>query len=126
MYWDLLAKIKNATRAKRQTMHVPYSKMDFAVAQALVKGGFIKEAQKKTSGRKNTLEIKLAYNDGKPALTDFKLVSKPSRHFYAGYRQLKSVKQGYGISVLSTPGGVVTGGEAKRTKVGGEYLFEVW
>ncbi len=126
MYWDLLPKIKNAARAKKQSVHTPYSRMDFAVAQILAQAGYIKDVQKKISGRKNMIEVKIAYSEGKPVFNDFKLVSKPSRHFYTGYKQLKSVKQGYGLSVLSTPQGLTTGKDARKLKVGGEYLFEIW
>jgi len=100
--------------------------MDFAVAGILVKAGYLKDVQKKTIGKKNALEIKLAYMDDQPVLNDFKILSKPSRHFYTGYRKLKTVKQGYGLSVISTPSGIMSGKEAKKTKVGGEYLFEIW
>lgn len=126
MYWNLLPQIKNALAAKRQMIHVPYSKMDQAVAQILVNAGYLKDVQKKTSGRKSVLELKLSYRDGEPAVSDFKLVSKPSRRFYSGYRNLRSVRQGYGLSVLSTPKGLVTGKDAKNGKIGGEYLFEIW
>ena len=126
MYWDLLPKIKNAVRAKHQSLHVPYSKMDYAVAQVLLQEGYLKDVQKKTSGRRTVLELKLAYERGEAVFGDFKLASKPSRRFYSGYRTLRSVRQGYGFSVLSTPRGILSGKAAKRAKVGGEYLFEVW
>ena len=63
---------------------------------------------------------------GDPAITDFKVMSKPSRRLHIGYRDLKAVKQNYGLSILSTPAGVMSNREARKQKVGGEYLFEVW
>lgn len=126
MYWELLSQLKNAVRAKKTSVFIPYSKMDLAIAQILLKSGYVKDVQKKTVGKKNFLEIRLSYQGGRAALNDFRILSKPSRRAYSGYRELKSVKQGYGISVVSTPQGVMSGSEAKKAKVGGEYLFEVW
>jgi small subunit ribosomal protein S8 len=59
-------------------------------------------------------------------LTDFRMLSKPSRHIYSGYRELRPVRQHYGLAVLTTPQGIMTNKEAKKQKVGGEYLFEIW
>ena len=126
MYYDLLAKIKNAQAAKKESLLAPFSKMDFAVAELLRAMRFVGDVQKKTMDRKNMIEIKLLYGERGPALSDFKILSKPSRHLYAGYRDLKAVKSGYGFSVLSTPKGIVTHVQARKQKVGGEYLFEVW
>ncbi len=126
MYYDLLAKIKNAERAKKEHMAVPYSKMDFAVAKILAEARYIKDVQKKTIGRQYMMEIKLHYRNNRPSLNDFKIMSKPSRHFYTSYQGIHPVKQGYGLGVLSTSKGVMSHKEARKNKVGGEYLFEVW
>jgi small subunit ribosomal protein S8 len=126
MYYDLLPKIKNAVRAKKEVLYVPYSNMDYDVLQILMDAKYIKEVQKKTVGGRQFLEIKLEQNGEGHTLRDFKLISKPSRHLYRGYRTLVAVKQGYGLGVLSTPRGLMSHREAKKQKVGGEYLFEVW
>lgn len=126
MYFDLLAKIKNAQGARKDSFQTSYSKMDFAVAKILVEAGYIREAQKKTVNKKNYLEVKLAYRNRQGAVSDFKIVSKPSRRLYTGYRELYSVKQGYGLGVLSTPKGIMNNKEARRQQLGGEYLFKIW
>ncbi len=126
MYYDLLTRIKNAARAEKETLLAPFSKMDLAIAKLLVEEGYLKSADKRVIGRKNFIEMTVAYNDKKPVLTDFKLVSKPSRHIYSGYDALKPVRQRYGVAVLSTPKGIVTTRTARKEKVGGEYLFEIW
>jgi small subunit ribosomal protein S8 len=59
-------------------------------------------------------------------LNDFKIISKPSRHFYADYRSIRRVKQGLGIGVFSTSKGIMTDRQAQKSKTGGEYLFEIW
>ena|SRR6185369_9606444 len=126
MYYDLLAKIKNAQMARKESFQTSYSKADFEVAKILIAAGYLKDAQKKTVGKKNYLEVRLAYKNHKGALSDFKLISKPSRHIYTGYKELHPVKQNYGLGVLSTPKGIMNNKEARKQQVGGEYLFQIW
>ena len=126
MYYDLLAQLKNATRAKKEKITVPFSRMDFAVLKALMEGGYVKSAEKEAVGRKSVIVIRLAYAKKVGALSDFNLLSKPSRHQYIDYRSLRPVKQGHGMGVLSTSQGIMTDKEARKKKVGGEYLFQIW
>jgi len=84
----------------------------------------VKSAEKEALGRKQVITVRLGGKKGGDI--DFKLVSKPSRHFYTDYRSLKSVRQGHGLGVLSTPKGILTDRQARKAKVGGEYLFEIW
>ncbi len=124
MYYDLLPKIKNAVLARKEKITVPFSNMDFAVLKALAAGGYLKSVEKKPLGRRQVIEVCL--REKKLGLIEFKLISKPSRHFYMDYRSLRSVKQGYGLGVLSTSKGILSVREARKQKVGGEYLFEIW
>jgi small subunit ribosomal protein S8 len=126
MYYDLLARIKNAMRAKKESLVTPYSKMDFAVLKILEESGYIKSASKKEGGKKNFIEVKLAYENGRPRINDFKILSKPSRRLYTGYKELTAVRQGEGLAVLSTPQGIMSNRSARKNKVGGEYLFQIW
>jgi small subunit ribosomal protein S8 len=126
MYYDLLARIKNATMAGKEKMTVPFSKMDFAVAKALAEVGYLKSAEKEAAGKRNVIIIRLAYKDKKGVVNDFKMISKPSRHFYMDYRSIRPVKQGHGVGVLSTSKGIMTDKTARKEKVGGEYLFQIW
>jgi small subunit ribosomal protein S8 len=126
MYYDLLAKLKNATMAKKEKITVPFSKMDEAVLKALVENGYVKSADIEVVGEKNVIVIRLAYKNKAAVINDFKIVSKPSRRFYFDYRSLRPVKQGYGVAVLSTSKGIMTNKVAKKNKTGGEYLFEIW
>ena len=68
----------------------------------------------------------MKYENGVGSVTDIKMVSKPSRRMYSGKEELRPVKNGYGISVVSTSKGIMTGGDAKKAGVGGEMLFEIW
>ena len=126
MYYDLLPKIKNAVRVQKDKLIVPFSRMDLAVATALVNGGYLKSVEKETAGKRSILVMRLAYKDKKSVVTDFTTISKPSRHRYIDYRSLRPVKQGHGLGVVSTSKGIMTDKEARKNKLGGEYLFEIW
>ncbi len=103
-------------------LKAPYSRMDFGVAEVLAKHNFLKSVEKKGKGPKRIISMVL---DQKP-IDGIKLHSKPSKRVYAGYKELRPVQRGYGISVLSTPKGVMTDKDARKNKVGGELLFEIW
>ena len=126
MHYNILSELKNATRAKKDKIVFPFTKMDFAILTKLVENGYVKSAEKEAAGRKNIITVRLAYKNKEAAVNDFKIMSKPSRHMYADYRSLPTVKQGHGLAMLSTSKGIMTGREAKKQKVGGEYLFEIW
>ncbi len=126
MYYDLLVRIKNAAGARRKTLRMQFSNMDFAIAKKLAEAGYLREARKKMVEKKAFLELELVGRDKEHAMSDFKVVSKPGRRLYTGYKELHPVRQGYGTSVISTPQGIMTGAEARKNKVGGEYLFEIW
>lgn len=127
MYLDTLTRIKNALQRNHERIKVPYSKLDMAVLQTLVSCGLIDSAVRKGRGVKRIIDIRLKYDvHEKPAIQEIRFISKPSRRVYAGYRDLKKSRQGYGSYVISTPRGIMTGYEAWKQKVGGELLFEIW
>ena len=126
MYTDLLTRIKNAQSARKETIKVPYSNMDLAVAELLAKEGYVESASKKGRLPKRVIEIKLKYEGKTGVIQGVKFLSKPSRRLYAGYHDLRPIKQGYGAGVISTPKGIMTYKEARKHKLGGELLFEIW
>lgn len=125
MHYSILPELKNAVRAKKDKVIFPYSKMDLAILKKLAESGYVKSAEREAAGRKSIIVVKLGQG-AKNTLTDFKLMSKPSRHTYTDYRSLNAVRQGHGIAMLSTSQGIMTGKEARKNKIGGEYLFEIW
>lgn len=125
MYINLLTKIKNAQGAKKKELKVAYTKMDEQVLEVLVKQKLIEGFEKKGKNPKRILDIQLKEQEG-GAISGIKFVSTPSRRLYAGYRDLRKVRSGFGTLVLSTPKGVMTGLEARKQKLGGELLFEIW
>ena len=130
---DMLAQIKNAQMVQKGQVSVPFSKVKFKIAQVLKEGGFVKEVErrKKKEGKEGGseteyLSIDLKYEDKKGVINGFKIVSKPSRHIYGGVKELKPVRSGYGMAVVSTSKGIMSSKEARKLGVGGEILFEVW
>jgi small subunit ribosomal protein S8 len=126
MYHDFLIRIKNAGRARLETAQAPFSKLNFAIAKVLMETGYLEDVQKRVVGKKSFIDVRLRYKGKQPIFTDFKIMSKPGRRLYSGYRELRPVRQHFGLAILSTPQGVVTNRSARKQKVGGEYLFQVW
>ncbi len=126
MYIDLLTKIKNAQGAKLSNVKVPFSQMDLAVAELLAKHKYIDAVEKKGRMPKRALDVKLRYVNGEGVISGVEFVSKPSRKLYSGYKEMKKTLQGYGLLVVTTPKGIMTGDEARKEKVGGMLLFKIW
>ena len=124
---DMLIRIKNAGARGLPKTLVPYSEFKSAIAGLLEKEGFLKSFKVVGKKVKKHLEVELAYREtGQPRLENVIRRSKPSRRLYVGVREIKPVKHGFGLSVLSTPKGILTGREAKAAGVGGELLFQIW
>lgn len=124
---DLIIRLKNASMAGKPTVSVPYSALICAVAEKLEACGFVKAVGKRGKKARKTLEIELSYDDGgMPRISDVARISKPGRRIYQGVTTLRPVKHGFGLLVLSTPKGILTGEEARKEHVGGEALFKVW
>ncbi|MBS3903680.1 MAG: 30S ribosomal protein S8 [Anaplasmataceae bacterium] len=126
MYWDLLTKVKNAGAARKKTVRTSYSNLDVAVAQVLVKNGYLKDAKKKLVGKKKFIDLELLNPEQEGSVIQFKIISKPGRHVYRKVHEFRPVRQGFGHAVVSTSQGVMTIGEAKKRRLGGEVLFEIW
>src|SRR3989338_7292776 len=127
MYYDILTRIQNGLSRKYERIKVPYSKFDMAILESLAKQGYVEQVQRKGRGVKRIIEVKLKYgNEGAPTISGVKFFSKSSRRLYCGYRDMKRSHQGFGHYFFSTPKGVLTNKEARKEKVGGEILFEIW
>jgi small subunit ribosomal protein S8 len=123
---QIIINIKNANVARKATTTLPYSKLKESVLAVLKREGFIKDFAKKGKKVIKTLEIELIYVDGKPRIEGVEQISKQSRRTYTKAKELKSVLNGYGALILTTPNGIMTDKEAKKAKVGGEVLFKIW
>lgn len=123
---DFITQIKNAGNAGKSSIVVPFSTMKMAIADVLVKEGFLKSATKKGKKIAKFIEAELVYEGNKPFVQGVQRVSKFSRRIYKGAKDLNPVRHGYGLLILSTPKGIMTGKDAKRENVGGEVLFSIW
>lgn len=123
---NMINMIKNANRVEHEFVTVPYSKIKNAVADCLVNAGFLKSATKKMKKGFPILELGLVYNDGEPKVKGVERVSKSSCRVYKGVKEIRPVKSGYGMMVLTTPKGILTDKQAKKEMVGGEVLFKIW
>jgi small subunit ribosomal protein S8 len=126
---NLLSKIKNAALVGKEYVEVSYSKEKEAIMRVLEKEGFVKKVKvfKPKDEPAKGLHIDLAYNDNRlPVIMDLRRVSKPGRRIYRKSTELKSVKGGYGLLVVSTSRGIMSGAEARKKRLGGELICEVW
>jgi len=123
---DMLAQIKNGSLAGKGEIVLPYSRLKMEVAEILKSEGYVSGVQKLGSEPKCTLKIALRYENGSSVIGDVKRKSKPGMRVYIGKDKIPTVLGGMGISILSTPQGVMTGKDAKKQGVGGELLCEVW
>lgn len=143
---DMLTRIRNASLARKGEAVLPHSKFKEALAQVLFKEGFlagVKEASDPPSllpslklqgtgkirkaSRHKTLEIKLKYaEDGQPVISGIKRVSKPGQRIYLSFIKIPRTNSGFGVTVVSTSKGLMTDKEARKEKIGGEVVCQVW
>jgi len=123
MYIDLLTKIKNAQAVQKKVLKTRFTRMDKAVADTLQRGGFIHKIEVKGRPSKRSMYIELRSDR---RVEGMRFLSKPSVRRYVKHDEIRKVKGGYGMLVLSTPKGILSGDQAWREKTGGQILFEVW
>lgn len=124
---NLIVTLKNGYLAKKDFVISFYSRFLEEVVKVLKREKYVKDYQiiEKSNGKK-IMKIFLVYEDGKPALTDVEIVSKPGRRIYTKVEDLKPVLGGLGVAILSTPKGIKTDKEARKENAGGEVLFKIW
>jgi small subunit ribosomal protein S8 len=134
---DMLMRIRNAGSAGKKTTLIPFSDMKFRIANVLQKEGYIEFVAKKTlKGTKNSmrvLEVGIVYDAPAhagavlvPRVRGMERISRPSRRMYVGAKEIRSVNQGHGMTILSTPKGLMTDVDARKEHVGGELICKVW
>lgn len=120
---DLLTRIRNAARARKTIVRMPYSKMKMAIAAVLKERGYVLEA--KATGEGVAKELMLEIPENRQDL-HLKSVSKPGQRIYVKAQEIPRVLNGLGLAIVSTPKGVMSGEDAKKQKLGGEYLCEIY
>ena len=125
---DLLIRIKNAYLARHKSVSAPYFSQGEKIANVLLKEGYLAKigAEKSKKGKNKILNIDLAYKNKEPAITEIKIISKAGLRVYLRSKKITKVLGGVGISLISTPEGVMTGEAAKKKNLGGEMICEIW
>ncbi len=123
---DLLTRIRNGQRAKKDSVLSPSSKLRVRVLDVLQREGYIRGYSDEEMGPAKGVRIELKYFEGQPAIKHVARVSKPGRRVYSGSQDLPRVMNGLGITIVSTPRGVLSDAEAREQNVGGEVLAEVF
>lgn len=128
---DMLTRIRNAQMAGNELVQMEASKLKLAIANILEKEGFVNSAVEENDGNKKILKITLKYHQPTrtkkySAITGIKRISKEGQRIYKRKKDIKSIRNNFGIAIISTSKGVMTGEEAKKNGLGGEYICEVW
>ncbi|MBI5701847.1 30S ribosomal protein S8 [Candidatus Saganbacteria bacterium] len=129
---DIFTKLKNSLTRRKDTVDMQYSKLKAEISRVLVSEGFLAKQETLTKGAKKILRITLKYGvdkfgkPSKPVITELVQVSKPGRRVYSGARELSRVQSGFGISIISTPLGLLEGEQARKKKVGGEVIGYIY
>jgi len=124
---DMLTRVRNANTAYLRQVDIPASKIKEQIAEVLKKEGFIKEYQVINTGVQGVLRLFLKYGPQKEkVITGLKRISKPGRRVYVGKHDIPRIFGGLGVVVMTTPGGVMTGKQARKIGIGGEVLAYIW
>mgnify|MGYP001558550333 CR=1 FL=1 len=123
---DMLNQIRNAEAVGKTEVLIPLSKIKNEIAVILSKEGFVGEVKKTTKEKIKILKISLKYDNGVPAMAGLKRISKPGQRIYESVHDIKRVRGGFGISIVSTSKGLMTNKEAKKQKLGGEIICQIW
>lgn len=120
---DLLTRLRNASRARKILLHVPYSKLKNSICEVLKERGYVTEIKLLGEGLNKELVLELPDKHQK---LHAKSISKPGQRIYVKTKEIPRVMSGLGLAILSTPKGVMSGEEARKQKLGGEYLCEIY
>ncbi len=123
---DMLNQIKNAQVVGKTEVLMPFSKLKNQIGMILMQEGFIKDLRKVAKDKNKIMKITLKYDNGIPSIEGFKRVSKPGQRIYVKNTEIKKVRGGFGISIISTPKGLMTNVQARKARLGGEVLLEIW
>ncbi len=123
---DMLTIIRNAQGFQKEKVVLPFSNLKFEVAKVLEKEGFLGKIDKRGKKEKKKLEILLKYENGAPAISGLKKISKSGQRIYKSHKDIRKIRGGYGIAIISTSKGLMTDKEARKKRLGGEVIAEIW
>lgn len=123
---DMITRIRNAAGAMKESVDIPASKLKIEIADILQKEGYIKAYRVIDDGKQGTLRVNLKYFNSRHVISGIQRVSRPGRRVYRGASDIARVRDGMGISIVSTSAGLMTDLKARASNVGGEVLIKVW
>lgn len=123
---DMFTRIRNAQAVSKDTVEIPSSQIKLAIAKLLERSGFVRNVEVVKRRNFPVIKIKLKYKDGASVISLIRRVSKPGQRLYSSSQSISNVKGGYGITILSTSKGLMSGKEAKEQGIGGEIIGELW
>ena len=124
---DMLTRIRNATHARHDKAEMPWARLKEEIARVLLAEGYVRDVVTAGQGATKTLTVLLRYTEGgQPAITGVRRISRPGMRVYSSADEAPVIRKGLGISILSTPAGLLADREARRRNVGGEIVCEVW
>ncbi len=123
---DLLNRIRNGQAVLKPTVEIPFSNLKFAICQVLEREGFIEKIERKGRKLRKFIEITLKYEDKAPVISGLKRISKQGQRRYSRAKKIRSSRGSYGLVIISTSKGLLTDKEARKQKIGGEIIAELW
>jgi small subunit ribosomal protein S8 len=123
---DYLTRVRNALKANKTFVDIPYSRMKWDLSRILLEAYFIRDFVHVDEPPQGTLRVYLKYSKGKPTIQGLKRISRPGLRKYVNSREIPRVHNGLGVPILTTSRGLMTGNQARRAGVGGEILAEIW
>lgn len=124
---DFINRLSTAVAVRKTHVSVPFSNLKHQIALVLRREGYLGEISEDSDGARKTLTVELVYDpDGEPRIHGVKRISKPGRRLYAPVHDIHRIKNGKGCLVITTPRGIMTDADARRNRVGGETMFEIW
>ncbi|HEX5647951.1 MAG TPA: 30S ribosomal protein S8 [Nitrospira sp.] len=124
---DLLIRLKNGAQRRHETVAVPTSRLKRAILEILKREGYVDAIEDQVQDGHPMLAVRLRYvSEGQPMITGLERISKPGRRVYVGSKDIPKVRNGIGMSILSTSKGIMTDQESRKNKLGGEVLCSIW
>jgi len=123
---DFLTRIRNAYLSQQKEVRIPKSKLKQAMAAILIEHGYASSIKEVQAGVQGELILELKYVGKVPSLSEIKRISKPGRRIYTSAQKIPTTLGGYGLTIVSTSKGIMTGKQAKKQNIGGELLAQVW
>ncbi|MES3038192.1 MAG: 30S ribosomal protein S8 [Bdellovibrionota bacterium] len=124
---QFLTSVRNASNARHEKVDVPASKVRAGIAKILMDNGYIKNFKVAKDSKQGIMRLYLKYDqEGNPVFSDLNRISRPGRRVYVGFDEIPVVRSGYGMTIVSTSKGIMSGKQAKTDSIGGELLCAIW